>query len=183
MANEKDLKLEETADEAADKKKKQAKKADKEKEELKAKVIELEEALKNSEDKYLRMLAEYDNYKKRTQKEKEAIYTDATCDSVEKLLSVLDNLERAANVDAASSDTQSVVDGVKKILEQTKEVFSKMGVGEIAALGEKFNPEYHNAVMHEDNEEYEENTVSDVFLKGYKLGDKVIRHSMVKVMN
>ncbi len=180
MENEKNF---EAAEEVTDKKKKSAKKADKEKEELKAKVSELEDALKNSEDKYLRMLAEYDNYKKRTQKEKESIYTDATIDSVEKLLSVLDNLERAASVDVANSDTQSVVDGVNKILEQTKEVFSKMGVEEIAALGEKFNPELHNAVMHEDNDEYDENTVSDVFLKGYKLGDKVIRHSMVKVMN
>ena len=129
------------------------------------------------------MLAEYDNFRKRAQKEKDAIYTDTKAECVEQLLSVLDNLERAAAVDVSKSDAQSVVDGVVKILEQATETFGKMGVEEIAAKGEQFNPELHNAVMHEDNEDYGENTVSDVFLKGYKIGDKVIRHSMVKVMN
>ena len=147
------------------------------------KIAELEEALKESEDKYLRMLAEYDNFKKRTQKEKESLYKEGIADSVANLLTVLDNLDRAAAVDVSQADAQSVVDGVNKILEQAKEVFSKMGVEEIPAKGEKFNPELHNAVMHEDNDEYDENTISDVFLKGYKMGDKVIRHSMVKVMN
>ena len=147
------------------------------------KIAELEEKLKESEDKYIRMLAEYDNFRKRAQKEKEAIYSDAVCDSVEQLLEVLDNLERAAGVDVSKSDAQSVVDGVNKILSQAKEVFSKLGVEEIAAKGETFDPEVHNAVMHEENEEYGENTVSEVFLKGYKRGDKVIRHSMVKVAN
>ena len=147
------------------------------------KIAELEEKLKESDDKYLRMLAEYDNFRKRAQKEKEAIYSDAVCDSVEKLLEVLDNLERAAGVDVSKSDAQSVVDGVNKILTQAKEVFAKLGVEEIEAKGQNFDPELHNAVMHEDNEDFGENTVSEVFLKGYKRGDKVIRHSMVKVAN
>lgn len=147
------------------------------------KITELEEALKESEDKYLRMLAEYDNFRKRAQKEKETIYADAKAETVENLLTVLDNLERASAVDVANSDAQSVVDGVNNILKQASETFGKMGVEEIPALGEQFNPELHNAVMHEDNEDYGENTISDVFLKGYKLGDKVIRHSVVKVMN
>ena len=179
MSTEKDEILEETAEETKvqpEKKTKSSKKDSK-------KVAELEEKLKESEDKYLRMLAEYDNFKKRTMKEKESLYKDGIADSVEKLLTVLDNLDRAAAVDVEKSDAQSVVDGVNKILEQAKEVFAKMGVEEIPAKGEKFNPELHNAVMHEDNEEYEENVISDVFLKGYKMGDKVIRHSMVKVMN
>ena len=98
-------------------------------------------------------------------------------------MTVLDNLDRAAAVDVEKADAKSVVDGVNKILEQAKEVFSKMGVEEIPAKGEKFNPEIHNAVMHEENEEFDENTVSEVFLKGYKIGDRVIRHSMVKVAN
>ena len=152
-------------------------------EEKEKKISELEEKLKENEDKYLRMLAEYDNFRKRAQKEKDAIYTDTKAECVEQLLSVLDNLERAAAVDVSKSDAQSVVDGVVKILEQATETFGKMGVEEIAAKGEQFNPELLNAVMHEDNEDYGENTVSDVFLKGYKIGDKVIRHSMVKVMN
>ena len=152
-------------------------------EEKDKKISELEEKLKENEDKYLRMLAEYDNFRKRAQKEKDAIYTDTKAECVEQLLSVLDNLERAAAVDVSKADAQSVVDGVVKILEQAAETFGKMGVEEIAAKGEKFNPELHNAVMHEESEDYEENTISDVFLKGYKIGDKVIRHSMVKVMN
>lgn len=179
MSTEKDEILEQSEEVVTEKKEKKTSKKEKENK----RITELENALKESEDKYLRMLAEYDNYKKRTQKEKEAIYTDATCDSVEKLLTVLDNLDRAAAVDVTNSDAQSVVDGVNKILEQAKEVFAKMGVEEIPAKGESFNPELHNAVMHEENDEYDENTVSEVFLKGYKLGDKVIRHSMVKVAN
>ncbi len=151
--------------------------------EAKKNIEKLETELSEEKDKYLRMFAEYDNFRKRAQKEKESIYSDAVAFSVEKLLAVLDNLERAAGVDVSSSDAQSVVDGVNKILEQAKDVFSKLGVDEIPALGEKFNPELHNAVMHGDSDEYDENTVSEVFLKGYRLGDKVIRHSMVKVEN
>ena len=154
--------------------------------ELERKEKELEE-LKNQldekDDKYMRLFAEYDNFRKRAQKEKDAAYSDGVCDSVEKLLAVLDNLERAASLDENSTDVKSVLDGVVKTLEQAKEVFSKLGVEEIAAQGEKFNPELHNAVMHEENPDYGENTVSDVFMKGYKRGDKVIRHSVVKVMN
>ena len=182
MSTEKDEVLEETVEEVKAEPEKKEKKASKKDKENK-RITELEEALKESEDKYLRMLAEYDNFKKRTQKEKESLYKEGIADSVANLLSVLDNLDRAASVDVEKSDAQSVVDGVNKILEQANEVFSKMGVEEIPAKGEKFNPEIHNAVMHEENEEYDENTVSEVFLKGYKMGDRVIRHSMVKVAN
>jgi len=182
---ESENKEEECCDKKSDKKcgGRKEKLAEKALEEKDKKISELEEKLKENEDKYLRMLAEYDNFRKRAQKEKDAIYTDTKAECVEQLLSVMDNLERASAVDVSKSDAQSVVDGVNKILEQAAETFGKMGVEEIAAKGEKFNPELHNAVMHEDNDEYEENTISDVFLKGYKIGDKVIRHSMVKVMN
>lgn len=180
MSTEKENVFEETAEEVKAEPEKKEKKTTKKDSK---KITELEEALKESEDKYIRMLAEYDNYKKRTQKEKESLYKDGIADSVEKLLTVLDNLDRAAMVDVSNADAQSVVDGVNKILEQAREVFSKMGVEEIAAKGEKFDPSLHNAVMHEENEEYDENTVSEVFLKGYKMGDKIIRHSMVKVAN
>jgi len=182
MSTEKDEVLDETVEELKTEPEKKEKKPSKKDKENK-RIAELEDALKDSEDKYIRMLAEYDNFKKRTQKEKESLYKEGIADSVANLLSVLDNLDRAAAVDVEKSDAQSVVDGVNKILEQAKEVFAKMGVEEIPAKGEKFNPELHNAVMHEDNEELEENTVSEVFLKGYKMGDKIIRHSMVKVAN
>ena len=181
MSTEKDEILENVTVDTEQLEKKQKKSAKKDKDNKR--IEELENALKESEDKYLLMLAEYDNFKKRTMKEKESLYKDGIADCAEKLLTVLDNLERASNVDVENSDAQSIVDGVNKILEQAKEVFSKMGIEEISAKGEKFNPELHNAVMHEENEEYEENTVSEVFLKGYKIGDKVIRHSMVKVTN
>lgn len=153
----------------------------------------LEEALKAADeikkekealnDTYLRMLAEYDNFRKRVQKEKEMLYTDGIADAVEKLLPVLDNLDRAAVTEVTNPEAKAVLDGVNKVLEQAVEIFGKMGVTEIPAKGEKFDPELHNAVMHEDDPDKEENIVSDVFLKGYKLNDKVIRHSMVKVVN
>ncbi len=166
-----------------EKKEKRAQKLlEKELEDAKSEIEKLKKENQEQNDSYLRMLAEYDNFRKRAQKEKESIYSDGIADAVEKLLPVLDNLERASDTDS-SSDAQSVIDGVKKILEQASGVFEKLGVTEIPAKGEKFDPELHNAVMHEESEEYDENTVSDVFLKGYKIGDKVIRHSMVKVMN
>ena len=182
MCNEKDEILEETVEEAKTEPVKKEKKSCKKEKENK-KIEELENALKESEDKYLRMLAEYDNFKKRTMKEKETLYKEGIADGAEKLLTVLDNLDRAAAVDVSQSDAQSVVDGVNKILEQAKEVFEKLGIEEIPAKGEPFNPELHNAVMHEENDEFGENTVSEVFLKGYKMGDRIIRHSMVKVAN
>lgn len=172
---------EETAEKPDKKDKKAVKLLEKQLEDSKKEYEKLLEEKKALNDTYLRMLAEYDNFRKRVQKEKEGLYADGMAEAVEKLLPVLDNLERAASAEA--TDVQSVLDGVKKVLSQADEIFAKLGVSEIPAKGEKFDPELHNAVMHEDNEDFDENTVSDVFLKGYKLGDKVIRHSVVKVMN
>ena len=134
-------------------------------------------------DTYLRMLAEYDNFRKRVQKEKESLFTDGMADAVEKLLPVLDNLDRAAATEVTTDEAKAVLDGVNKVLDQAKEIFGKMGVSEIPAKGEKFDPELHNAVMHDEDPDMEENTITDVFMKGYKLGDKVIRYSVVKVVN
>lgn len=172
---------EETAEKLDKKDKKAVKLLEKQLEDSKKEYEKLLEEKKALNDTYLRMLAEYDNFRKRVQKEKEGLYADGMAEAVEKLLPVLDNLERAASAEA--TDVQSVLDGVKKVLSQADEIFAKLGVSEIPAKGEKFDPELHNAVMHEENEDFDENTVSDVFLKGYKLGDKVIRHSVVKVMN
>ena len=134
-------------------------------------------------DTYLRMMAEYDNFRKRVQKEKETLFTDGLADAVEKLLPVLDNLDRAAATEVTTDEARAVLDGVNKVLDQAKEIFGKMGVTEIPAKGEKFDPELHNAVMHEDDPDSDESIVSEVFMKGYKMGDKVIRYSMVKVVN
>ena len=130
-------------------------------------------------DKYVRLVAEFENFKKRTAKEKTEIYTAAKMDVVEKLLPVIDNLERAE----LYNEPDKVLDGLKLIIKQFNEYLEKLDIHEIPAKDLEFNPELHNAVMHEDVEGGAENTVSEVFQKGYTIGDKVLRHAMVKVMN
>ena len=138
------------------------------------------EELKGANDRYLRLLAEYDNYRKRSQKEKDSLYADIKSDTVAKFLPVYDNLVRAL---AQSTEDEAYRRGVEMIMTQFNTTLEKLGATKIECLGQKFDPSLHNAVMHEENEDFDENTVSDVFLIGYKLGDKVIRHSVVKVMN
>ena len=131
-------------------------------------------------DKYLRLAAEYDNYRKRTAKEKESIYGDAKADTIKPLLAVYDNLERGiAQYDEADVHRQ----GLELILRQFSEALTKLGITEIEAKGQPFDPEKHNAVMHVEDEEAGENTVVEVFQKGFMLGDKVLRFAMVKVAN
>ncbi|MBQ3054020.1 MAG: nucleotide exchange factor GrpE [Clostridia bacterium] len=134
-------------------------------------------------DKYQRTLAEYDNFRKRTVKEKEQLVTDAKIYAVTGLIPVLDNLERASAAAENESDENPLKQGVEMIFRSVIEEFEKLGVKEIEALGESFDPNFHNAVMHIEDETVAENTVVEVFQKGYKIGDKVIRPSMVKVAN
>lgn len=140
-----------------------------------------EAQLAEAADKYARLFAEFDNYKKRTAKEREGIYTDAYADAVGEILPVLDNFERALQY--KESDAESMARGLEMILKSFEETLAKMGVREIEALGKSFDPELHNAVMHVDDENYGENEIVEVFMKGYVKGDKVLRHSMVKVAN
>ena len=145
---------------------------------------ELSEELKESEDKYLRLYAEFDNFKKRSQKEKLACYTDAVVDAVSEFLPVMDNLERALLVEVTSDEAKAVKDGVEMVKKQMVETLSKLKVTEIKALGEEFDPNFHNAVMHIEDETVTENTVVEEFMKGYIYNnEKVVRHSMVKVAN
>ena len=137
-------------------------------------------AVAAQEDKYLRLAAEYDNYRKRTAKEKEALWTDCKADTAAAFLPVYDNLERAMN--QATAD-EAYKKGVEMTMNQLKEVFAKLGVTEIPALGEPFDPNLHNAVMHIDDENFGENTISLVFQAGFQCGDKVIRFAMVQVAN
>ena len=130
-------------------------------------------------DKHLRTLAEYENYKRRTQKEKDEIYQFAQANTVGELLPVLDNLERAI----ASEESSPFKEGVEMIVKQLLESLSKMGVSEIEAVGKPFDPNLHAAVMHVEDETVGENTVVEQFQKGYMCKDKVIRYSMVKVAN
>lgn len=141
----------------------------------------LREEVESLKDKMIRHAAEFDNFKKRTAKEREDLYTLAVCDTVEKLLPVKDNLERA--VAAADTGEGTLAEGVKMIVKQLDEVLSSIGVEPIAAVGEAFNPDLHNAVMHEENEEFGENTVSEELMRGYTCKGKVVRYAMVKVAN
>lgn len=145
---------------------------------------EVEELKKlNSElnDKLLRTLAEYDNFRKRSQKEKEAIFTDSKADIIGKLLPVIDNFERAAA--AENTDLENYKKGVEMTVKQLLDVLSSFSVEAFGAVGEEFDPNIHNGVMHIDDDTLGENVIADVFMKGYKMGDRIVRHATVKVAN
>ncbi len=141
----------------------------------------LAKALAAEQDKYLRLAAEYDNYRKRTAKEKESLYNDAKIDTVKALLGVYDNLERGI---AQYGDEESPHrKGLEMVFNQFKESLRKLGVETMDAVGQPFDPEKHNAVMHIEDESYGENTVAEVLQQGFTLGDKVLRFAIVKVAN
>ena len=148
------------------------------KEEEKITALEKEKADLN--DKFLRICAEYDNFRKRSQKEKDALYGDVKANTVTQFLPVYDNLERALK---QNTEDEAYKKGVEMIMTQFCSTLEKLGVTEIECLGEKFDPAMHNAVMHVDDEDKGENEIVEVFQKGFKLGDKVIRFAMVKVAN
>lgn len=158
-------------------KEEKSKKKDKSAEELE----KLKMQLADEKDKYLRLAAEYDNYRKRSQKERETVYADVRSDTVEKFLPVYDNLGRALK--QATTD-EAYYKGVEMIMAQLKEIMENAGVTEIdAAAGTAFNPNIHNAVMHVEDEALGESVIVEEFQKGFKLGDKVLRCSVVKVAN
>lgn len=131
-------------------------------------------------DKYLRICAEYDNFRRRSQKEKTELYADVKASAVKSFLPVYDNLERAI---AQETSDEAYAKGVEMIMSQFMKTLEGLGVSKIADIGEKFDPNLHNAVMHVDDEEKGENEIVEVFQKGFMLGEKVIRFSMVKVAN
>lgn len=142
-----------------------------------------DEQIEELQDKVKRQMAEFDNFRKRSEKEKAAMYSMGARDVLEKMLEVLDNFERG--FDAVEEDDQddAFVQGMQMVYKQMLEALEKLGVKPIEAVGQPFDPNYHNAVMHEDNEEAGENEVVAEFQKGYMYHDDVIRHSMVKVAN
>ena len=140
----------------------------------------LKKQLADLNDKLLRTAAEYDNFRRRSQKEKEAIYTDSKAEIIGKLLPVIDNFERAS---AAEADPENYKKGIEMTVRQLLDALTAMGVEAYGAAGDPFDPNIHNGVMHVDDDSMEENVVADVFIKGYKMGDKVIRHASVKVAN
>ena len=137
--------------------------------------------LESVKDQFVRLTAEYDNYRKRTAKEKDNLYQDAKADTIREFLAVYDNLERAVSTEGDEDSPHKK--GLEMIFHQYQEILKKLGVTEIEAQGAPFDPEKHNAVMHIDDENYGENVVSQVFQAGFMLGDKVIRHAIVQVAN
>ena len=135
--------------------------------------------LESVKDQFIRQTAEYENYRKRTTKEKEGIYQDAKADTIKEFLAVYDNLERASA--AGGGEDSPHKKGLDMIFQQYKEILAKLGVEEIEAQGQPFDPEWMNAVMHVENDSFGENTVAQVFQAGFRMGDKVIRHAIVQV--
>ena len=163
--------------EAEAKETKKDKKLDKK--ELAARIEELEALIKEKDDKYLRMAAEYDNFRRRSREEKDATYEIALADTVKELLPIIDNLERAALYD----DGEKVKEGLVMTAKAAIGAFEKLGVEEFGKVGDVFDPSLHNAVLHIDDESYGEGEIVEVFQKGYKKGKHIIRFAMVKTAN
>ena len=143
-------------------------------------VNPFEEKYNAEHDAYLRLAADYDNFRKRTVKEKEASYGNGKADAVAKMLPVYDNLERALNQETADAAYKK---GVEMTMNELVKIFTGLGVEIFGNVGEEFDPNIHNAVMHTEDESLGENTISMVFQKGFKIGEKVVRFAMVQVAN
>lgn len=143
------------------------------------KIAELEGVIKEKDDIHLRMAAEYDNFRRRSREEKDATYDKAMADTVKEILPIIDNIERAVSFDGEGA----MKDGIVMILKSCTAVLSKLGVEAYGEKGDVFDPNLHNAVMHEENDEYGEGVIVEVFQKGYKKGNKIIRFAMVKTAN
>ena len=147
---------------------------------LREALAEKEAELAESREKYLRMAAEYENYRKRSAKERDGIYTDAVSDVIAAILPVSDNLERAAQY---KEEPEKVAEGLALVAKSLTDMLGKFGIEQYGAPGETFDPNLHNAIMHVEDEAYGEGEILDVFQRGYRKGDKIIRYAMVKVAN
>ena len=149
---------------------------------LEAEIEKLQAQVSEEQDKYMRLYAEYDNFRRRSAKERESIYADAYSDALSQILPIIDNLERAQQY--STEDPESpMAKGIELTIKSCVEALNKMGVYEIEALGKPFDPNFHNAVMHVDDDAYGESEIVEVFMKGYIKGEKVLRFAMVKVAN
>ena len=149
-------------------------------------VSPLEEAQKLADefkDKFLRVSAEYENFRKRTQKEKESLYADGKAACAQSFLPLADNMDRAMEAAKAENPESPIVKGMEMIFRQFEDILKSLSIEEIPSVGQEFDPEVHNAVMHIEDDGAEANIIVEEFQKGYKMGDKVLRHSMVKVAN
>lgn len=159
---------------------KEAVKSEKKKSKKDAEIERITAELEAKNDLLLRTAAEFDNYKKRTEKEKLTVAEFAKAGLIKQLLPILDNIDRAAMAEKGSED---YIKGIEMIVKQFESTAANLGIEEIAKVGDTFNPELHEAVMHVEDESFAENTVADVLQKGYKIGSTVIRPAMVKVAN
>ena len=148
-------------------------------EELLEKIAALEAEIKEKDDKHLRMAAEYDNFRRRSREEMTHSYSAAVADTVAELLPIIDNLERASLYD----DGEKVKEGLAMTLKSAEAAFAKLGVEAVGKVGDTFDPNFHNAVLHDEDETRGEGEIVDIFQKGYKKGDKIIRFAMVKTVN
>ena len=179
MADEKILNEEENTSSKETKETKKSKKADKKADAISAEKEKLEKELAETKDSYMRILAEYDNFRKRTQKEKESSYNDSKASTLALLLPVIDNFDRA--IDNKTDDIEAYRKGIEMTYNQLKDIFNKLDVVTFGEVGEEFNPEIHNAVMTIENPELPENSIAAVFEKGYKMGDRVLRFASVQI--
>ena len=170
MKDEKKESIEETAEAATEEKAEPT---------AEERIAALEAQLKEKDDKYLRMAAEYDNFRRRSREEKAAVYADALADTVGELLPIIDNLERAAMYD----DGEKVKEGLMMTAKSVSAALEKLGIETVGAAGETFDPNLHNAVFHVEDEALGEGEIVEVFQKGYKKGNKIIRFAMVKTAN
>ena len=161
----------------AEKESKKEKKSDKK--ELLAEIEKLQAEIKEKDDKYLRMAAEYDNFRRRSREEKDGVYDNALSDTVKEILPIVDNLERAHGFE----DAEKVKEGLIMIAKTASDVLTKLGVEEFGKVGETFDPNLHNAVLHVDDDSFGEGEIVEVFQKGYKKGKHIIRFAMVKTAN
>lgn len=173
MPEEKDIETSEEEKASSEVKKKKPNKKD-------AELAKLKEELDAKSDLLARTAAEFDNFKKRTEREKSGIAEYAKASVIKTLLPILDNIERSNSADSESPD---YIKGIELIIKQFGELANNLGIEEVGAAGEKFDPNYHDAVMHIEDEQFGENEIAEVLQKGYKLGDTVIRPAMVKVAN
>ena len=171
--------IEETIDETIEESKEEVN----ELEQLKLKLEKADSSSKDYLDKLQRSMAEFDNFRKRTNVEKASMYENGARDTIEKLLPILDNFERAILSTPEEDKNSAMFKGIDMIFNQMVETFKNMGVEEVAGVGETFDPNIHNAVLHIDDDRFGENVVAEVMQKGYKYKDKIIRPSMVKVAN
>lgn len=152
---------------------------------IREELLQQIEKVKELEDRELRLAAEFDNFRKRSRKEKEQTYLDAKTDVIKALLPIFDNIDRAieSGISASNEESRQMAEGMELVRKQAAETLASIGVEEIICENQPFDPELHDAIQHIEDEALEDNTVAKVILKGYKVGDTVIRHSMVIVAN